>query len=89
MNTEIISIDEKGTELNLEEIIITEQQTDDMAFTIYQDIFQYIKEHTTEFIKWFIDESIKLANNLIMDSDNGIIDRPNYNYDICQYKMAS
>ena len=72
-------------DFNLEELLIDEEQADELAFIAFQDIFQYIKEHTAEFLDFLVEETMKLATNWVIDLDNGIIEVPSYSYELCQY----
>lgn len=49
-------------DINLNDLIMSDEQVETFAYNIYQDIKEYINNNTKEYIKYFVKEVIKQAS---------------------------
>lgn len=61
-----------------ENLDLSEQQIETIAFNIYKDIKPYIQENTFKFVIWLSDKYVSSVNEMIKIDNN-------YKYDICKY----
>lgn len=75
-------------DIEMNNFIISDEQVESIAFSIFRDIEVYIKQHKDEFIIWLIEETINSIGNFIMTIDNGIITKSINQYNICNYNIV-
>lgn len=71
-------------EMELKDIEINNSEVETIAFNIYKDIAEYIKQHIAEYMEWFLK---KISKNYVQTID-GIEEITNYTYkyEICNYE---
>lgn len=74
-------------DIKMNELTISDEQVESIAFSIFRDIEVYIKQHGEEFITWSIQEIINSMSNLIMTINNGIIEKSITQYNLCKYNI--
>jgi len=70
-------------EIQYDEMELGNEQIETIAFSIYKDIRNYVKQHTIEYTMWEINKDL---DNYVYDFENGFVKiRKRYKYKLCEY----
>ena len=72
----------KTIHIKLNELIISEEQACYFASTIFEDIEDYIKQHTDDFWHWLLQDTFK---NIILTINGIQIINNKCEYKLCEY----
>lgn len=75
------------TEIELKDLVIDDKQAEQFAYSISNDIMEYLDSRINEFISWFFGVPLDIINNIIQTLD-GMEYRTDcgYEYDLCKYE---
>lgn len=66
-------------------LILSEEQVETIAFNIYKDIEEYLQQHQTEYLDWLVKNIVIELNNYIMTLSGFVKHECRYKYKICSY----
>lgn len=69
-------------DIKFENNLISDEQAETFAYSIYRDIAEHIKENFEDFFVWNLET---ISINCIMTLDGIATRELNYKYDLCKY----